>query len=264
MIPIINAGFTQIGISAFTMHNQAVPPVPPVPIPLPNIPGLIEGPVPMGWPPGFITHKRSLKVLVDGNPGIQSGHDCGYLIPHFAIPMNALCAVNMAFSKHKPMWSVSSVLIEDKPAGTYMFFLLGIICCNPVSLPTGVVILIKCTVWSSFSLLDLLICLASIALEVVFDYLFNKLAAKVPWLKPKPFAGPNALIVLGGHSFREMLTDGGARLVGRYVLAQLGNKAVQHIIKSWVVKPLVGQLPRGNSGLGRGRASVPFFKGNWW
>ena len=264
MIPILNMGWLQIGVSAFTMHDQAVPPVPPAPTPLKAIPGLIEGPVPMGWPPGFIVHKKAPKVFVDGNPGIQSGHDIGYLIPHFAIPMNALCAVHMVFSKHKPMYSVSRVLLEKKPAGTYLFFLLGIICASPVSLPTGVLIILKCTVWSSFSWTDLLVCVVMIGIEIGFDLLWNKITGKVKWLKPAPFAGPKALEVLGGLTFREMVMWGGHGLVGRYILSQVANKGIQHIIKSWVVGPMVKNLPRGSSGLGRGRASVKFFEGNWW
>ena len=260
-IPILNAGWTQIAVSAFTMHNQAVPPVPPAPTPLPNIPGLIEGPVPLGWPPGFILHAKGTKTMSDGNPTIQQGHDCGYLIPHFAIPMNALCAVHTAFSKHKAMYPVSNVLVESNPAGSYLFFLLGVICANPVSMPTGVVILIKCTVWTSFSIWDLLKCLGYIALEALWDWVFGKIADK---LKLGPFKSPKHLEVLGGLTFREMVTWGGKGLVGRYILSQLGNEGIKHIVGSWVLGPLVSNLPRGQSGLGAGRASVKFFDAGWW
>ena len=112
MFPVLNAGWLQIGVSAFTMHDQAVPPVPPLPTPLPAIPGLIEGPAFMGWPPGMLSHKTAPTVKVDGNPGVQQGHDIGYVIPHFAIPMNALCALNTLLSKHKVMFPVSSVKIS--------------------------------------------------------------------------------------------------------------------------------------------------------
>ena len=74
---VLNAGWRQFGLSAFTMHDQYLPPPPPAP-PLPAIPGLIEGPAFMGWPPGsHLGHKKAPTVLVDGNPGIQQGHDVG-------------------------------------------------------------------------------------------------------------------------------------------------------------------------------------------
>jgi hypothetical protein len=259
-IPILNAGYTQWVVSAFTMHNQAVPPVPPAPTPLPNIPGLIEGPVPLGWPPGFILHAKGTKTNADGAPTVQYQHDCGYLIPHFAIPLNALCALHSVFSKHKSMWPVSTVLVEGTPAGSYMFFLLGLICANPVSMPTGVVILGKCTVWTGFKWADLGVCLAGCALEAAFDFVWGKITGG----GVSPFKAPGAMQVLGGLTFREMVMWGGKGLVGRYMLRELGNQAIDHVLKSWVVGPLVSNLPRGSSGLGTGRASVKFFDAGWW
>jgi hypothetical protein len=259
--PILNAGFCQIGVSMYTQHDQYVPPFPPIPpVPLPAVPGLIEGPAFMGWPPGFLVHSKQPTVMVDGNPGINQGHDVGYLIPHFAIPMNALCAVHTIVSKHKIMIPVSKVHLKGKPAGTYMWFLLGLICAAPVSLPTGVVLLIKCTVWTSGSVFDVFIGVLYIGLEIGFDMLFRRFfRSRVP----APFSAPNALCVLGGHTLFEALTEGGARLVGRYVLSATGNAVIQHIVKSWIVAPLVRDLPRGKIGIGRGRLGVTFFDG-WW
>jgi hypothetical protein len=276
--PILHADFTQIVISAFTMHNAALPPVPPLP-PLFNLPGLVEGPATMGWPPGFIAHKQSMTVLPDGAPGVQQGHDVGYLIPHFAIPPNALMAVNTLFSKHKVMIPVSTVKFEGKPAGTYLFFLLGMICCNPVSLPTGVVLLIKCTVWTGFSLMNLLKGVGYMAIDIVFDLIWNKIfkgafsgvnmnaagdkIAKGLLALPK-IGDPAATCVLGALSLREMLFWGGAGLVARWTLVQTANKALDHVLKSWVVGPVVTGLPRGQAGLGRGDYGIKFFDAKWW
>lgn len=261
-IPILNAGWTQYGVSAFTWHDHAIPPIPPLPTPLKvpaSPPGLIEGPVPMGWPLGFITHKKAMKVNADGNPAIQTGHDIGYVIPHFAIPMHVLLAIFTLLSKHKPPYPVSKVKIEGKEAGSYLFFLLGIICANPVSLPTGVVLLFKCTVWTSFSIMDLLKCLLNIAIDIIFDLLWNKITGKFKWLKPSPFRTPQALDFVFAQGFRQLLPWAMTSTVGRYLLAETGNRVIQHIIKSWVVGPLVTGLPKGTMGLGRGRASVKFF-----
>jgi hypothetical protein len=160
-VPVLNAGFLQIGLSAFTMHDQAVPPVPPVP----GVPGLIEGPAFMGWPPGAISHKTALTVLRDGNPTVQQGHDIGYVIPHFAIPMNSLCALHTMLSKHKVPFPVSHLHVGGKSAGTYVWFLMGEICANPVSMPSAVVILLKCTVWTSMTWTDLFIGLVVCAMD---------------------------------------------------------------------------------------------------
>src|SRR4051794_10135630 len=103
-IPVLNSGWLQLGISIYTQHDQAVPPVP---TPAPGVPGLIEGPAPMGWPPGIISHKIAFTTFTDGAPTIQHGHDIGYMILHTAIPMNALSAVHTLLSKHKIVFPVS-------------------------------------------------------------------------------------------------------------------------------------------------------------
>lgn len=262
--PILSAGYwQQIGISAFTMHDQAIPPVPPLPTPLLGVPGLIEGPAPMGWPLGFLVHKKEQTVLVDGNPGIKQGHDIGYIIPHFAIPLNAMCAVHTVFSKHKVMMPVSTVLLKGSPAGTYLLFLLGQICCNPVSLPTGVVLLIKCTVWTTLSIWDVIKGIAYIALEVIFDALWNKFfKSKMPKF---PGPGDHIMQVLGGLTFIEMITWGGGALVARYILSQIASKLVSHIVKSWFVAPLLREGVRtGSPGLGRGEILRWKFFGPYW
>jgi hypothetical protein len=258
---ILNEGWLQIGISAFTMHDQAVPPVPPLPTPLPNVPGLIEGPAFMGWPPGMLSHKTAHTVLSDGNPTVQQGHDIGYLIPHFAIPMNALCAVHTAVSKHKVVFPVSTVKVGGNPAGTYMFVFLGEICANPVSLPTGVVLVLKCTVITSLSLADIVKGVLIIAIDIGFDLLWNKLKQiKVFEKFLKPFNSKKFLEVLGGLTLGEMISFGGGRLVGRFILNELGNKVIQNIVKSWILSPLVTGLPFGKSSIGRGNwASHKFF-----
>lgn len=256
-LPVLSAGWLQVGVSAFTMHDQAVPPVPPLPMPLPGVPGLIEAPAPMGWPPGMLSHKTAPTVLSDGYPTVQHGHDVGYMIPHFAMPMNALCALHTLLSKHKVTFPVSHVKMEHKPAGTYLFFLLGEICSNPVSLPTGVVILIKCTVLTSMTFTDLLIGLAVIAIDIVFDLIWNKIKKLIPKVP-----GQQYLEVLGGLGLGEMITVGGGPLVAGYLLREGTNKVLQHILKSWIVSPLVTGLPFGKSGIGRGNWAYHSFFGS--
>ncbi len=262
-VPGLSAGFLQIGVSAFTMHDQAVPPVPPAPVPLPSIPGLIEGPAFMGWPPGGLSHKKGTKTQFDGNPAVQYSHDIGFLIPHFAIPMNALCAVNTVFSKHKVMFPVSKVMIEGQPLGTYLFFLLGGICCNPVSLPTGVVILLKCTVWTAMSFADLAIGLITAAFDAAFDWVMGKIFPTRGGTSKLPMQ------VLGGLTFKEMVTEGGGKLVARWVGEQIAREALPWALQNLVIQPLTqwapnwgaGQIPGAPPWLGDQRPGVGM--GNW-
>jgi len=271
--PILNAGYTQWVISVFTMHDQFCPPVP---APLKCIPGLVEGPWPMGNPAGTLSHKKAMNVLVDGNPGIKQGHDVGYLIPHFAIPMNAMCALNMAFSKHKVMIPVSNVKIGGSPAGTYLAFLLGEICCNPVSMPTGIVLLFKCTVWTSPSLLDFVKGLLYMAVDTLFDLLwkkfFGKIAGKlVERLRSTTFAlilcgflrFPNLASKLAGPVIA-VLSLRGMQTVVKNVLPKLAEKTIDHMMKSWVVGPLITGGVRGSPSVGRGDYGHKFFDAKWW
>jgi hypothetical protein len=234
----------------------------------------------MGNPAGTLSHKTAMNVLVDGNPGVKQGHDVGYMIPHFAVPMNALCAVNMLLSKHKVMIPVSSVQMKGSPAGTYLAFLFGEICCSPVSFPTGVVVLFKCTVWTRPSLMDFIKGLLYIALDMLLDKLWRKLFSKsqnplllkiFKYFKEDSAVANNCarILVLGfalnpGAGVLSVMAHGGARLVAKYMLPQLGNKAVDHMLKSWVVSPLVTGAARGSPSIGRGDYSYKFFDAKWW
>ena len=122
--PGLNQGFLQVGVSAYTMHNQFVPPPPPA-TPLPCVPGLLEIPGFMYTPVSIWTRKVSSNVFFDGNPACLEGHDMGFFIPHFAMPMNVLCAVNTILSKHKVIVPVSSVKINSQSMGSYILFLPG-------------------------------------------------------------------------------------------------------------------------------------------
>lgn len=280
--PILNAGWGQLVISAFTMHDAFCPPVPPAP-PLKGLPGLLEGPMPMGNPAGFLSHKKAMTVMVDGNPGIKQGHDVGYLIPHFAIPMNANCALNMLLSKHKVMFPVSSVQMKGSPAGTYLAFLLGEICCNPISLPTGVVLLLKCTVWTSMALKDLIKGLLYIAVDMIFDKLWGKfikgrlekltqkLAQKLAAAIINKVRMPAITLILcaflrfpnlsnkAANVISALAGSKGTQIVANHVLPKLRDKVVDHVCKTWIVSPLVTGGVRGTPSVGRGDYSYKFF-----
>lgn len=172
--PGLSQGFLQMGVSAYTMHSQFTPPPPPAP-PIPFVPGLIEGPGFMYTPVSIWTRKISGNVFFDGNPACQEGHDMGFFIPHFAIPMNVLCAVNTALSKHKVLVPVGKVQINGKSMGSYIMFLPGQLSSDPVSLPTAVLMLLKCTVWGGVTWADVgamaITSVKDAALDAVFFFL---------------------------------------------------------------------------------------------
>jgi hypothetical protein len=272
--PILNAGYGQWVLSAFTMHDAFCPPVPPAPA----LAGLLEGPMPMGNPVGTMSHKIAPTVLVDGSPGVKQGHDVGYMIPHFAIPMNAMCGLNMLLSKHKVMFPLSAIQMKGSPAGTYLAFLFGEICCNPVSLPTGVVLLFKCTVWSAATLIDIVKGLLYIGLDVLFDKLWGKfikgrlekltakLSQKITQKIVERFRGPICTVLLCAFlRAPNLMNSKGLQTITLHVLPKLGNKVVDHIAKSWVVSPMVTGGARGAPSIGRGDYSHKFFDSKpWW
>ncbi|HEY0134346.1 MAG TPA: hypothetical protein VGB85_09710 [Nannocystis sp.] len=249
----LNQGYLQFGLSAFTMHDQWLPP----PIALKYIPGLIEGPAFMGWHPGrYLTHKVGKTTYFDGNCAVQQGHDVGYLIPHFAIPLNVMCLINTAFSKHKIMIPVMSVLIEGKPMGTYLIAYLGLICASPVSLPTGVLIPLSCTVLSELTLKDIMIGLLFIAVDIIIDAIWSLVVKGDKWGKfglkgPHPAFYKAAL----DRIFNKAMTGPVAALITRQAL----NKLADHLVKSWLVSPLVGGVifQTGQPLLGVPRGSLP-------
>jgi hypothetical protein len=265
-VPVLNAGFCQFGISAFTMHDQFLPPPPPA-APLKCVPGLVEGPAFMGAPPGFFLHKKAPKVLVDGNPGIQQGHDVGYLIPHFAIPMNALCGVHMLLSKHKVMLPVSSVELEGKPVGTYLVgLLLGLICANPISMPTGMLVRFKGTVVTSASWIDILRAVGYIAVDMIFDLIWNKIKGLIPKFGTDAIMDKmkSYLIDMGIEELNLVMRELAKTLIPKIFGWEVANKIIQHVLKSWILSPIVTGGVRGTPGIGRGKAGWKPFKKDWW
>jgi hypothetical protein len=235
----LNQGYLQFGLSLFDMHDQWLLP----PVPAKAIPGLIEGPAFMGWAPGtYTTHKVGRKTKFDGNNAVQQGHDCGYLIPHFAIPMNVMVAINMLVSKHKVMFPVTKVLIEGKPLGTYFpLIFLGLICSNPVSLPTGALIMIQGTVISNMTLLDIFLGFAFIAVDIIIDAVWSLIVKGDKWGKfgsGKPF--PSFYKGWLEKIFSKTMVDPKfTKPLANLITRQVFSKVVDHIAKSWIVSPLI-------------------------
>ncbi len=268
--PGLHAGFSQMGVSAFTMHNQYVPPVP---NPLPNIPGLVEIPGFMATPVSVWTRKTATTVFFDGAPAVQEGHDMGFMIPHFAMPMNTLCAVHTCLSKHKIIVPVQKVKIQGQNMGSYMMFAPGQICADPVSLPTAVVMLLKCTVWTQVTLADIGAMVWTSIKDAALDALWNRFT-NGSWAGTNPNAsgifrgGPDIFSRLGSRIFRghpevlaglgdnliTMCREGGfrgvsnivARTFGQELVSSSGSKALKDLLFDPVVThiPEISDTPR--------------------
>src|SRR5262249_3104432 len=134
----------------------------------------IDLPAPMGYPPGIkLTHKVGSRTYFDGNKAVQQGHDIGYFIIHFALPTNWLMLINSIFSKHKVEFPVTSVLIEGKPMGTYVFMFGGLVCGNPISLPFGICVPFAGTVQHEMGWGDFLLGFAFIVVDVMIDAIWS-------------------------------------------------------------------------------------------
>ncbi len=290
IVPVLHASCSHL-VFAGTFHDMQLPPPPPI-----KLPPVVHFEIAtMGWPLGSFTHKKQDNVLVDGAPAVQNGHDVGQLITHVGIP-NALLAVHAGFSKHKVMFPISHLMIGEKTAGTYLGFIGGLACANPVSMPTGCVILLKWTVLSTMTPWDILKGLYSIGIEVLFDACWNKIF-KGAWYNththnapknalekrlrmPRVDAPVPLLKLPKATSYAEMLfgkfdpNNAGAsfmaaRVAARFVKghevevlmrslpAMFLTKTAEHVPKSWVASPaVVGGLAKGEPGIGRGHLSA--------
>lgn len=158
------------------MHNVLMPP--PVPVPVPSL--SIEMVARQDWPPGeFVnTHKRTTDVLHKGLRIVLEGHDCGPLIADITplLPSNLYYAIMWPFSSRKITFSASTVQADGSPIGCAAPFLPMMTCGDPISAPTGFVLsATNNTVEVGMSATDLAIGLATAAVSMMIDGVFNKL-----------------------------------------------------------------------------------------
>jgi hypothetical protein len=276
---MLNAGWTQFGIGLLDMHDVWGPPCPPGPV-LKYIPGVIDTIAFMGWPGGFATHKHADKVIVEGKPVVQQAHDTGYFnihIPFIASPPNMMqFVIHNILSKHKVMFPITKVVVENKPMGTYLARLGGCICSNPITLPSGFLVPTVGTVHAGMTLKDIILGFAFIAVDLIIDILWSKIMKSDSWrtansknwpryanksfppsyipVQPRQFPlgpvrnafnkvvdkGASALPSVGWYkgSLDAMFNSGNPfRAVG--LAQQLGQKLFDHGMKSWIASPLI-------------------------
>lgn len=117
--------------AATTMHASAPPAAPGM---LPHIEGAV-----LNYSVSF--RKIADRVLINGSPAVQLGHDVGFMIPHVPvppIPPNPVLPATIAFSSCKAMFGKSSVMVAGTPAA---WWLPGVamlhVCSDPFPLPVG-------------------------------------------------------------------------------------------------------------------------------
>jgi hypothetical protein len=242
----LNQGYGQFGLALFYMHDVWMQPM----TMLKYIPGnVLEGPAFMGWWGGvLVTHKHGLKTYFDGNRAIQQGHDAGYFIPHLLTPPSMMMFIHMIFSKHKVMWPITSVDIEGKPMGTYLTAFFGLVCSNPVSIPSGALVNLSGTVTAGMSWKDFFLGLTFIAIDVAIDAIWSLVFKADRWAVTP---GKYKLLLNKGFSFQlfkstplktlyqKIFNDG---MTGRGIKLwslNFGYKLLDHALKSWGFSPLV-------------------------
>jgi hypothetical protein len=243
----LNRGCSQWCASLFSMHDVWIPP----PVLEKFIPGWGEGGVPLGWPgPIQVTHKFGTRTYFDGHQAIQQSHDVGYLIPHLALPPNLLILLHSLVSKHKVMIPVSSVDIEGKMMGTYLIIFLSLICCNPVSLPTGVLLPFGGTVISSLSAKDILLGVGFIFVDMLFDAIWSLVMKGDVWGRPLRNAKNRIVQSAGKTVYKQIWADSPikatwyknnlSKILSKWpVPAVWAQKVTDHIAKSWIAGPLI-------------------------
>ena len=162
-------------------HMQLLPPAVPAPVPVPAVEMIAT----MMWTAGFAlgTNKFTNSVLHKGVFIMQEGHDIGPLIPDVTIPpTNVWYAVMWPLSKRKVMFSASTVKMNGKSAGcTTILPPFVMICCGePISIPFGYSVICPLnTVRLGMTLGDIIAGIASIAVSVALDIIFNKIGGKL-------------------------------------------------------------------------------------
>lgn len=118
--------------AATTMHGATPPPLGPGILPH------IEG-ARLNYSVTF--RKIAERVLIDGAPAVQLGHDVGFGVPHMPIPLvppNPVLPATIAFSSCKAMFGKSNVIVAGTPAA---WWLPGVamlhVCSDPFPLPVG-------------------------------------------------------------------------------------------------------------------------------
>lgn len=112
-----------------------------VPIPVPAPPTVmpaVEIPIPQAWPIGVAmgSVKKTSTVLVNGKAAIQTGHDCGKLIPQITIPINnAMLPLHLVGSSRETIFKCFSVRMDKAQTACTTLWLPMLSCGNPVSVP---------------------------------------------------------------------------------------------------------------------------------
>lgn len=162
-------------------HLQLLPPAVPAPVTVPAVEMIAT----MMWTAGFALGKNKFtnNVLHKGVFIMQEGHDIGPLIPDVTIPPANVWYVKMwPLSKREVKFSASTVKMSGKSTGcTTIVPPFVMICCGePISIPFGYSVICPLnTVRVGMTWGDIFAGVASIAVSVALDIIFNKIGDKL-------------------------------------------------------------------------------------
>jgi len=159
-------------------HNVLSPPQIPSTVPMMSM----EMVATQMWTYGYVMNQNNFTQTVRHKkmPIVQSGHDCGMMIPDVTPPMpaNVWYSVMWPMSSRKISFAASTVKMDGTPTGCAFGPVFPMMTCGePVSAPTAQVhpTQLLNNVYVGMTLGDILRGLAMIALEMAVDLMFFKL-----------------------------------------------------------------------------------------
>ncbi len=166
-------------------------------------------------------------VIVCGEPAVQKGADSKYLRPHVVIigvlPPNVVVGpvidqgffiFVIAVGASKPVWGPTTVKVGGKSIAVMgipfspINPLNQLICSDPCDLPIGLGMQMPSNVFAGMSLADYLLCVVSIAADMLVSFLINVIFGGIPFI---------------GSFFGKRVFNGLARTLGRKLSGLIGR-----------------------------------------
>lgn len=194
-------------------------------------------------------------VIICGEPAVQKGADTKYLRPHVVIigvmPPNVVVGpvfdlgffvFVIAVGASKPVWGPTTVKVGGKSIAVMGIPYVPInpfnqlVCSDPCDLPVGFGAQMPSNVFAGMSLADYLLCVVSIAFDMLMSFLINVLFGGIPFLGS--FFGKRLFNFLARGLGRTL-----SRAIGRGLAPIFGKiaKAVEKKLGKWAGE-MVGKV----------------------
>ena len=226
-------------------HNVLAPPAIPAPVPMLSMEMIAT----QMWTYGYVMNQNKLTstVLHKYMPIVQSGHDCGMMIPDITppVPSNTYYAIMWPFSSRKITFAASTVKMDKQPTGCAVFPIIPMMTCgDPISAPAASVSPIQLlnNVRVGMTRGDRLMGLANIAISVVIDFVIEYGFAK----KGKKYVSKKGT-KWTKEGFSEFM-GGLPKLVGGRTVKEASEMASEQVAKEirenafmWAAKETLGK-----------------------